>query len=158
MKWFRQNQMWCKYLIAWDKTVKTWIIKKIWCASLFNERSFFFLFVFICLTCAVCHNFHPASSTDPACGFLSNYAASQPTVPRSLGNRANILITQIMAKDNTWRQKVYINQVEMHTQRQRSTLTTVLSQNIYGIKKSQSGPKIRRFLNLHIYSIHLQKL
>lgn len=43
--------------------------------------------------------FHPASSPEPACGFLSNRTESQPTVPRYPGNRVNILITQITTKD-----------------------------------------------------------
>lgn len=56
-------------------------------------------FVCVCLTRVVCNNFYPASS-DPACGFLSNCVVSQPTMLRSLGNRTNILIAQIVTQDN----------------------------------------------------------
>ena len=70
--------------------------------------------------------FHPASSTEPACGFLSKshqIAAYRATLPR---RPANILITQITTKDNSCGQIFfYINQVQIQTERQSRILNVM---------------------------------
>lgn len=67
--------------------------------------------VFVYLTWVVCHNLRPASAADPECGFLLKKVMSWPTMLHSFSK----LITQIMTQDIIWRQKVYINQVQIYT-------------------------------------------
>lgn len=72
----------------------------------------------LCLCCLarVCVQQLPPSSILPLrsrrVASCRTRVSSQPTVPGSLGNRANTLITEIVTRDNTRGKKVYINQVK----------------------------------------------